>query len=604
MAAPLSEGPDGMHAGEHIYREHCAICHEAGVPKAPSHGMLQFMAPEAIYHALTEGVMSVQVPHLSAADKQQVAEYLTGRSLAMAASDHFLWCEGGAAEFDPTQPPKVAGWGVSHDNRREFPTAVAGIHRSNVHDLKVKWAFGFPGAVRARSHPVLGGGAVHVGSQDGRVYALDRDSGCVRWIFRARAEVRTAIVMSPWEATDTDPQPRLYFGDYLGNVYAVDARNGELVWQRRPDEHPNATITGAPTLYRGRLYVPVSSLEVISAANHDYACCTFRGSVVAYDATTGEQVWKTYTIDEVASPRRPNTRGVVQQGPSGAPIWNSPAIDEVRNQLLVGTGENYSSPATGTSDAIIAMDLDSGAINWVFQATEGDAWNTACELEDGINCPDEKGPDYDFGSPPLLVRASNGEEIVLAGQKSGVVWALDPATGGLKWQREVSKGGLVGGVHFGMAASGDSVFVPISDFMASALHEPREPRPGLFALDVISGEYRWEWLATDDVCEGRDLCVPGYCAAIATTPELVFAGSLDGYLRAHDVATGEVLWSIDTAREFTTVEGGTAHDGAMDGGASAVLEDGMLFVNSGYLFNPNMPGNLFLALEVSNKEGE
>lgn len=188
MAAPLSEGPDGMHAGEHIYREHCAICHEAGVPKAPSHGMLQFMAPEAIYHALTEGVMSVQVPHLSAADKQQVAEYLTGRSLAMVASDHFLWCEGGAAAFDPTQPPKVAGWGVSHDNRREFPTAVAGIHRSNVHDLKVKWAFGFPGAVRARSHPVLGGGAVHVGSQDGRVYALDRDSGCVRWIFRARAE--------------------------------------------------------------------------------------------------------------------------------------------------------------------------------------------------------------------------------------------------------------------------------------------------------------------------------------------------------------------------------------------------------------------------------
>ncbi|MCK9563750.1 MAG: PQQ-binding-like beta-propeller repeat protein, partial [Bacteroidales bacterium] len=224
LAAPVTDPQDAAHTGERIYLDNCATCHEAGVPKAPSQGMLQFMAPDAIYHALTEGVMAVQVPHLSDADKQQVAEYLTGHALNAAAEDSFLWCRDDAAAFDPAQPPRVSGWGVSHDNRREFSTELAGIHRGNVSDLKVKWAFGFPGAVRARSHPVLGGGAVHVGSQDGRVYALDRDSGCVRWIFRARAEVRTAIVMSPWDAENPDPQPRLYFGDYLGNVYAIDAR--------------------------------------------------------------------------------------------------------------------------------------------------------------------------------------------------------------------------------------------------------------------------------------------------------------------------------------------------------------------------------------------
>lgn len=587
--------------GKAVYDTICSNCHEAGVPRAPSRGMLQFMAPSAIYHALTEGVMAAQVGNLSNDKKRAVAEYLTGQSLtADGESDNFVTCSGDSAQFDFDAPPKVSGWGVTADNKREFTSDIAGINRSNVAKLRVKWAFGFPDAVRARSHPVVAGGAVYVGSQDGRVFALDRDSGCVRWTFRARSEVRTAIVISPWAAGDTQAQPRLFFGDYLGNVYAVDAVNGELAWQQRPDSHSNATITGAPALHNGRLYVPVSSLEVISAIKPEYRCCTFRGSVVAYDATSGKQIWKTFTIADEPIAQGKNSVGADRLAPSGAPIWNSPAIDVKRNQLYVGTGENYSSPANNTSDAIIAMNLDTGNINWVFQATAGDAWNGACEAKDTTNCPTEKGPDYDFGAATLLARASTGEDFVLGGQKSGMVWALDPANGKLKWQRQVSQGGLVGGVHFGMAVSGDRVFVPISDAMASALHAPREPNPGVFALDLRTGEYLWKWHAKDDVCNGRELCMPGNGAAITTTPELVFAGSIDGYIRAHDTRTGEVLWSFNTARDFVTVSGGTARGGAMEGAASAVLQDGMMFLNSGYLFNPNMPGNLFLAFTIDD----
>ena len=590
--------------GEQIYNNVCAMCHEAGVPKAPEKGMLGFMSTGAIFHALTDGVMAERVPQLSLADKQAVAEYLTGIPLGEAVSNDFPMCANGASEFDVDQPPRVSGWGVTPDNKRQFTTETAGIDRDNVGRLKLKWVLGFPGAVRARSHPVTAAGAVFVGSQDGRVYALDRRTGCVRWIYRARAEVRTAVILSPWQAGDEDARPALYFGDYLGNVYSVDARSGELNWQLRPDSHPNATITGSPSLHNGVLYVPVSSLEVLSAVEPTYECCTFRGSVVALDAATGERRWQTYTIASEPIVQGKNGVGRDRYGPSGAPIWNSPAIDTARNQLLVGTGENYSRPTTTTSDAIIAMDLDSGTVNWVFQATEDDAWNSSCEVDNQANCPEKVGPDYDFGAPPLVMSASDGRDYVVAGQKSGIVWALDPGTGKLRWKQQVSQGGLNGGIHFGLAASGDNVFVPISDADESRHHAAREPNPGVFALDVKTGEYLWQWQAVTDACGEREYCQPGNGAAITATEELVMAGSLDGYLRIHDNATGEVLWAFDTARDFTAVNGVTTRGGALEGGASAVMDGGMLFLNSGYFFNPYMPGNAFLAFEVVEGEND
>jgi len=391
----------------------------------------------------------------------------------------------------------------------------------------------------------------------------------------------------------------------LGNVYALDAVSGKLVWEARPDEHPNATISGAPTLYNGVLYVPVSAMEVTSAARPDYECCTFRGSVVAFDARTGEQLWKTYTIAEEAKVQGKNPVGADRYGPSGAPIWNSPAIDVKRNQLLVGTGENYSSPTTGTSDSLIVMDLQTGRINWVFQATENDAWNVSCEMVDRANCPEEDGPDVDFGGPPVITTGSDGRDYVVAGQKSGDVWALDPDTGELIWTRKMGRGGLLGGVHFGIAVSGDRVFVPINDSdliseYADAYDSSKwsgEPNPGLHALDLKTGEILWGWRA-EEVCGDRTGCAKGNDPVVTATPELVFAGSQDGHLRIHDAATGEVLWSFNTAREFATPSGGMALGGSLEGPTGAVLQDGMLFLTSGYLFNQHMPGNALLTFTV------
>lgn len=584
--------------GKNVYQTVCANCHEAGVPKAPQQGMLSFMSTAAIYHALTDGVMANRVGNLSLVQKQAVAEYLTGVPLSNDRHVEFPKCAPELSEFDLSQGSSVAGWGVQPENTRTFTSAMTNITPENIGRLKVKWAFGFPDAVRARSHPAVGGGSVFVGSQDGRVFALERDTGCVRWSFRASAEVRTAIILSPWELGDKNASPKVYFGDYLGNVYALEAKTGKLHWQARPDAHPAATITGSPTLYNGKLYVPVSSLEVLAAADASYPCCNFRGSVVAFDATTGERLWQTFTIAEPARVQGKNSEGTDAYGPSGAPIWNSPAIDAKRNQLLVGTGENYSSPTTETSDAIIAMDLLTGEINWVFQATPNDAWNSACELDNKANCPKEKGPDFDFGAPPILAKSKSGKEYVLAGQKSGIVWSLNPDNGKLLWQQQVSKGGIVGGIHFGMAVAGDTVFVPISDAQASANHTRREPNPGLFALDINTGDYRWRWHAETGVCGNKPYCMPGNGAAISASNDMAFSGSLDGYIRVHDNHSGRVLWQFNTAQSFETVNGVSARGGALEGGASAVLDGDMMFLNSGYFFNPYMPGNVFIAFEL------
>ena len=604
FASPLETTSAGVENedGEKLYWNFCARCHEAGVPKAPTRNMLAFMAPASMLLTLEEGLMQEQASPLSTPQKTAIVEFLTGRKPSEQANIDLPYCAADRAGVDRAAPPPYRGWGFADDNRREVSSEIAGINRANVGNLELQWVFAFPDAVRARSHPAVAGGAVFVGSQDGSVYALDQDSGCVIWRFRARGEVRTGIVLSDWDSADESADPLLYFGDYLGNVYAVHALTGEPAWQVTPDEHPNATITAAPALFEGRLYVSVSSLEVVSAAESSYGCCTFRGSVVALDAITGKQLWKTYSIPEAPAPTKENARGVMQYGPSGAPVWNTPTIDSKRRSLYVGTGENYSSPASDTSDAIIAMDLDDGHIKWHFQATAGDAWNSACVLLDQTNCPVEDGPDFDFGGNTLLTTDRNGRDLVIAGQKSGIVWALDANSGKLAWKNKVGRGGVIGGVHFGIGMSGDAVIVPISDAIAHEAYRglyEGTPRPGVYALDSATGDYLWQWQATDDCAEGVEHCMAGNSAPPTTTPELVFSGSLDGNIRAHDAATGKVLWQYNTVREYPdTVTGIPGLGGALEGGAAATLHNGMMFLNSGYLFNQHMPGNVLLAFKV------
>ncbi len=606
LAAPLSASPlereatAASHPGRALFAEHCAACHSGGQPKAPSLEMMGYLAPASLYRVLTEGGMRSMAEHLSDVEKRQVTAFVTGRELSDDdGAEALLFCESGA-EREGRAVPDTVGWGVTPANTRAYTAAQTALSRDNLDRLRLKWAFGFPDAVRARSQPLVAGDRVFVGSQDGTVYALDRASGCVHWRFFARSEVRTGILM----AGDTK-DPLLLFGDYLGYVYAVGANDGELRWDDKADDHPAATITGTPAVHGTSLYVPVTSLEVASAARPSYPCCTFRGSVVAYDWRTGDRRWKTYSIPELPQQVGENSPGVARFAPSGAGIWNSPTIDAERGVLYVGTGQNYSSPTSATSDAVLAFTLDTGEMRWVFQ-TRRDAWNVACEMADRSNCPEEAGDDsdMDIGAAVILAQGDDGVDYLLAGQKSGQVWGLKPADGSLVWQRKLGRGGMLGGVHFGMAASAGTLVVPINDedvqLSASATGSRwnGEQRPGVYAVDVATGESRWSWPA-ETVCDGRPLCKPGHSAPATVTGELVITGSLDGHIRIHDLRDGTVLWRYDTVRDYPTPGGGTARGGAMAGGSGAVLQDELLLMNSGYMLVHHMPGNVLLAFELA-----
>ena len=580
--------------GQPIYQAYCGSCHEGAVMRAPHREMIGLMTPEAILASLTTGIMQQEAAALSQEERVLVAEYLAGAELGALAVSELPRCAGEMPPLDFKGLSSPRNWGIEPTNSRHIDAAAADLSAAQLPSLQQRWAVRFPGANRARSQPTFAGGALFVGSHNGEVYALDPASGCVRWAYLASAEVRTGIAIGLVDGGAGDGQANAYFGDVLGYVYALNAATGAEVWRQRADDHPNATITGAPSLHEGRLYVPVSSLEVSLAVDPAYECCTFRGSVVAYDAATGQQLWKTYTITEPARVQSQNRAETDMYGPSGAVVWNSPAIDAKRRQLYVGTGENMSSPATLTSDAIFAMDLDDGAVNWVFQATANDVWNTACDTENDHSCPPEGGPDFDFGAAVMLLTTSAGQDLAVGGQKSGWVHALDPDDGSLVWQTRVGRGGIQGGVHFGMAAAGDRLFVPISDMLDGREYD-MPGKPGLHALDIRNGERLW-YAPAADLCAGREFCHPGISQAATVANGVVYVGGMDGMARAHDMETGEVLWQLDTTGEFLTTSGETTRGGSLGGAAGPIVHGGALLLSSGYGLYNHMAGNLLLLL--------
>lgn len=572
------------HPGKGLFEANCAGCHNGGVPKAPNQVWLEMMSPDAVLAAMNGGVMAQQAANLSPQQRVQIAEYLARVSLA-DYKPPAPPAKCGSAALNGGPPPALVGWG--HDNRRFVPAEAAGLTKAQVPGLKLKWAFAYPGAIRARSQPTIGWGTVFVGGHDGTIYAFDLATGCLRWSNRVSAEVRTAIVADP-------KAKRLYFGDILGRAYALDAMDGKLLWKRKVDDHPNATITGTPTLAAGMLYVPVSSLEVTSAADPNYACCTFRGKVVALNLADGAEKWRTYTVTEAPRPQGKTSSGTNILGPSGAPVWNSPTYDARRGLLYFGSGENYSSPADGNSDAVIAVDARTGKRKWTAQLTKGDAWNVGCMMGNE-NCPKEHGPDLDVAASPLLMPLGGGKDIIVAGQKSGIAFGIDPDSGKILWQRRLGHGGTQGGVHFGMAAEGLRVFVPINDMADTKdgrKYDARIRGAGIHAVDARSGRMLWSQKAPDR-CNGKQFCDPGVSSAVTAMPGVVFAGHLDGQFRAYDAATGKVLWSVDTTLPVKTITGVEAHGGGMSGPGAAIGQ-GYVVVNSGYGLYYHMPGNVLL----------
>jgi polyvinyl alcohol dehydrogenase (cytochrome) len=598
--------------GQALYAEHCASCHDGGVLRAPMPPALAQMSREDIRFALTQGSMSAQGASLTPAQIDALARFLSKQADGSEVPLDAFFCHAGASTFAPQAgQPRWIGWGADLSQHRFQPAEMAQLSADQVPKLKLKWAFAFQVATQAYAQPAVIGGRIFVGSANHRVYSLDAGTGCTYWVFPADYAVRAAISVGRSERGWS-----IYFGDQRANAYALDAATGKLIWRTRLDDHPSAQITGAPTLAGDKLYVGVSSLEEVAGADAKDECCKFRGSASALDAATGKVIWKTYTIAEEPKPIRKNRNGVQLWGPSGAGVWSSPTVDPRNGMVYVTTGDNYSDPPATTSDSFMAFDMDTGKLAWSTQITTGDAYNVNCDIpkQTQVNCPQANGPDFDFGSSPILVKLPNGHRALIAGQKSGVVSAVDPDhQGALLWQTRVGQGGSLGGVQWGSAADANHIYVAVSDVerraapagspagRASVFGVPYELDPkaggGLFALKLDSGQIAWHTPAPP--CT-RPACSPAQSAAVTAIPGVVFSGGVDGHLRAYSTENGKIIWDVDTMREYATVNGVKGQGGSLDG-PGPVIVGGILYVNSGYFFQGSAPGNVLLAFSVDGK---
>ncbi len=590
-AAVLLSAPVLAQEGPALFNTYCAICHEGNAnTQAPSRDVLGRMSPEQILQALEKGAMKGQAAERSRAQRRALAEYLSGKPLGNAPgliSASASCSNAGATTAASLTVPMWNGWGAGPSNARFQPADAAGLTAGDVPRLKLKWAFGLPGASSGGTQPVVAGGRMYVGDAEGDLFALDAKSGCILWRTEVEAGIRSAIVLGERSGGGLTA----YFGDQAANMYAADAATGNILWKVRVDDHPQAAITAASALYAGRLYVPVSSREEAKVADPRYPCCVFRGSVLALDAATGKRIWKTYTIDELPRPGAKNSAGITIVGPSGAPVWNTPTVDPSRNVLYIGTGNNYSPPSTANSDAVLALDLASGKIKWRRQQTENDIWNGTCRRPDreAAACPDAEAPDVDFSVSPVLVNAG-GRSMLVVGNKSGMVWAFDPDQQGKTiWQQQTGKGSSGGGILWGLAVDSERVYAPNGFFDAKT----PDASGGMAALNLSDG--RLLWSTPNPACGDRKLCKPSHAAAVTAIPGAVFSGTMDGQFYAYAADSGKILWQFNSVQDFTTVNSIKANGGSMSN-AGATVVGGMLYVQSGYSHHGAIiPGNVLLA---------
>jgi polyvinyl alcohol dehydrogenase (cytochrome) len=537
--------------------------------------------------------MRSQADGMSEPDIRAVAAFLTGRTpgaATPAALSSGRCAEGGGA-VDLTAP-QWNGWGRDLQNSRYQP--VPGLTRDDVPRLKLKWAFAYPGTI-TYGQPTIIGRWLYVSSATGAVYGLDARTGCIHWQLAAGAEVRSAITI----ADEAPGKAAAYFGDGRAVLHAVDAASGAALWQTTLDPHPTARVTGSPVFHQGRVYVGVASREEGFATSVDYRCCSFRGSVSALDAATGKLLWKSYMIAEEPKPYRKSGTGKQMLGPAAAGVWATPTLDAKRQLLYVATGNSYTEIDAAAADAIIALDLATGAVRWTRQTVPRDNYIVGCIGAPGAdNCPDPPGPDFDFGSSPILQTLPGGKQMIVAGQKSGVVYGLDPDDGGrVLWETRLGKGGALGGIEWGPAADGQNIYVAISDLSRN----PEQVPGGLSALGLADGKRLWQTPAPAPVCSwGPTRCSRAQSAAVTAIPGVVFSGSLDGHLRGYATQDGAILWDVDTAKAYDTVNGVAATGGSLDT-AGATVAGGMLYVNSGYGRFWGHGGNVLLAFGVEGK---
>jgi polyvinyl alcohol dehydrogenase (cytochrome) len=522
-----------------------------------------------------------------ATDQQPPQDRSAARTTLVATDQLGDRCSG-SIKLAGKNSPSWSGWSTDPSNWRFQSAAEARMPDANVPKLKLKWAFGIPNVTSVRSQPAVFRGRVYVGANDGTLYSLDAATGCTSWATTAAKAIRSGVAIGKAGKADA-----VFFGDAIGDVYAIDAESGKFLWSAHPEEHPAAELTGTPAYFEGRLYIPMSSTEEQFRRRPGYECCTFRGSVTALDAVTGKTVWKTPMGPDTPSPHGKAADGRAILGPSGMAIWSSPTIDRAKRRIYVGTGDNYSEVDSANADAVVALDLDSGKMLWSTQFTKENVYKIECGDPPAAGCAPPKVPEFDLGASPVLV-GEPGARVLILGQKTGMVYAVDPDHDGkLLWHQRAGNGGLLGGVQWGMASDGHSVYVAVSDLAFAAGRSPDPSQGGgISAYRVGDGSLLWHTAAPG--CGDRRPCSPAQSQAVSAVPGAAFSGSIDGHLRAYGTEDGKIVWDFDTARSFDTVNGVTAKGGSLDVGGP-VIANGMVFVVSGY---NTVPGNVLLAFSA------
>lgn len=598
------------HPGQALYRLRCAACHDnPEETKAPARATLSAMSYQVLSFALTQGKMQAQAAGMSEEERGQLINYLTGRSTATLDT----WSTAMAcakAGVDTRAAPTVATFGFDARQTRTLTAKQTGLTKAKLSKLDLAWAIGFPDTTMMRAQPAVVGATVFLPvAEASAMYAIDvsdRARPCVKWVYKTPggAPLRT----SPAYGVIADGTPVLAFSGLDTTVHVVDARTGRPLWHRSVGTYSYSLTTGTPRVLKDRIIVPVSQFEIMTAADNKVACCTNHGYVLSLDPKTGRQQWRYDTMPD-AAPVRDRGDGKPLLGPSGAPIWNSPVVDEARGLIYFGTGESNSPPAHRNTDALIAIRLKDGTEAWSHQATADDIFNAGCGpnprpgLLNCVKAPETVYRDVDFGASLILARLKDGRDLLLAGQKSGTVWALDPDTGKVVWRRDIGTGAPNGGIHWGIAYLDDTVIVPVAQIGRPLPGgEPIDPKlqPGMYGVDAKTGEIRWHYAAKPDCTGERGKKAPrcerlyGFSGAPTVIDGAVVQGSLDGRLFVLDTRTGAELWTFDTLRDFQTLNGAPGRGGSIDA-ASIVGVNGLLLAGSGYGMFGQAPGNVLLA---------